>query len=369
MTTNSEGLAGVTAGKTKISTVGKAGIGLTYYGYDIKELALKGSFEEVVCLLLNGELPKSEILDAFKSKIANASKLPESLCKVLEGIPKETHPMDVLRTGVSYLGCIEPEKDNIDNVVVRIIATLPSMISYWYRFAHYGERINTVFSGSSMAEHFLRMLQQNTPSELSVRVFDASLTLYAEHEFNASTFTARVCAATLSDIFSCITGAIGTLRGPLHGGANEQAMALMDMFDSPESAVIGVKARLEKKEKIMGFGHRVYKDSDPRSDIIKQLACDVSSKQNEMDFYNKFEAVENLLKDKKGLFPNLDFYAAALYRLLGIPTELFTPIFVIARSSGWIAHVIEQRENNRLIRPSAEYEGPELRSYVGIEDR
>ena len=295
-------------------------------------------------------------------------ELPVELREVLERIPRNTHPMDVLRTGCSMLGTLEPEGEFSAqrDVANRLIASLPSMLLYWYHFAHHGSRIETRTDEPGTAAHFLRLLHQTPPSELHARALDASLILYAEHEFNASTFAARVCAATLSDFHSAITAAIGTLRGPLHGGANEAAMELIERFDSPEEAEREVHAMLGRKEKIMGFGHAVYRKGDPRNPVIKAWAAKLATADSDRALYAIAEVIEALLWNEKKLFPNLDFYSAPAYRSLGIPTELFTPIFVCSRVAGWSAHVFEQRANNRLIRPTADYVGPAARTYPGV---
>ncbi|HZF29852.1 MAG TPA: 2-methylcitrate synthase [Gammaproteobacteria bacterium] len=364
------GLRGVSAGETAISSVGE-GHGLRYRGYDIVELAAQSSFEEVAWLLLRGALPSERELDEFGARLRAQRELPAALREVLERIPKSAHPMDVLRTGCSMLGALEPEGDFARQLAIaeRLIATLPGMLLYWHHYVQSGKRIGTASDARSTAGHFLWLLHQLPPSALHERALDASLVLYAEHEFNASTFTARVCAATLSDMYSAVTGAIGTLRGPLHGGANEAAMELIERFESPEAAQRGVKAMLERKEKIMGFGHAVYRTSDPRNAVIKAWAKKLGADAGDRVLYPVSEAVEALLWSEKKLFPNLDFYAASAYRFMGIPTPLFTPIFVCARVSGWAAHVVEQRGNNRLIRPTADYTGPDARDYVPLAAR
>jgi 2-methylcitrate synthase len=364
------GLRGVSAGETAISSVGE-GHGLRYRGYDIVELAAQSSFEEVAWLLLRGALPSASELEEFGARLRAQRELPVKLCEVLERIPRGAHPMDVLRTGCSLLGTLEPERDfsrQLD-VAERLIATFPGMLLYWHHFVQSGRRIATASDAGSTAGHFLWLLHQLPPSALHERALDASLILYAEHEFNASTFTARVCAATLSDMYSAVTGAIGSLRGPLHGGANEAAMELLERFDSPAAAERGVKEMLARKEKIMGFGHAVYRTFDPRNAVIKAWAKKLGADAGDRVLFPVSEAVESLLWNEKKLFPNLDFYAASAYRFMGVPTPLFTPIFVCARVSGWTAHVIEQRANNRLIRPTADYVGPDPREYVPLAAR
>ena len=364
------GLRGVSAGETSISSVGE-GHGLRYRGYDIVDLAAQSSFEEVAWLLLRGELPNARELEEFRAKLQSQRELPAELREVLERIPQSAHPMDVLRTGSSMLGTLEPEGGfaRQQAVAQRLLATLPGMLVYWHHYVRSGQRIATASEARSTAGHFLTLLHQKPPSTLHERALDASLILYAEHEFNASTFTARVCAATLSDMYSAVTGAIGTLRGPLHGGANEAAMELIERFEGPLEAERGVKAMLERKEKIMGFGHAVYRTFDPRNAVIKAWAKKLGEEAGDRVLFPVSQAVETLLWNEKKLFPNLDFYAASAYRFMGIPTPLFTPIFVCARVSGWTAHVIEQRANNRLIRPTADYTGPAAREYVPLAAR
>jgi 2-methylcitrate synthase len=359
------GLRGISAGTTAIATVGAEGSGLRYRGYDVVELADKASFEEVAYLLLYGELPSATELSDYRAKLAAGRSLPQVLCEVLERIPGDAHPMDVLRTACSMLGALEPEGDfsRQHEVANRLIASLPSMLLYWYRFVTAGQRIDTATSAAGTAGHFLTLLHGRAPERAHEQAMDASLILYAEHEFNASTFAARVCAATLSDFYSAVTGAIGTLRGPLHGGANEAAMELIDRFGSVDEAVDGVKAMLQRKEKVMGFGHAVYRKQDPRSPVIKRWADKLASEPEDRKLFDIAEAIETLLWDEKKLFPNLDFFSAPAYRSMRIPTPLFTPIFVFARIAGWSAHIMEQRADNRLIRPTADYIGPGPRDY------
>jgi 2-methylcitrate synthase len=359
------GLRGVSAGTTAIAAVGAEGSGLRYRGYDVAELAQQACFEEVAYLLLYGELPSAAELENYRSKLSAERALPAALCEVLERIPGGAHPMDVLRTGCSMLGTLEPEGGFARQIEVanRLIACLPAILLYWHHFATRGARIETATAEAGMAGHFLRLLHGRKPRALHERALDASLILYAEHEFNASTFAARVCAATLSDFYSAVTSAIGTLRGPLHGGANEAAMELIERFDSPAAAEQGVRAMLERKEKIMGFGHAVYRKEDPRSPVIKAWAAKLAAEPRDRVLYESAEAIEALMQAEKRLFPNLDFYSAPAYRSLGIPTPLFTPIFVCSRVSGWAAHIVEQRADNRLIRPTADYAGPGPRAY------
>ena len=366
-----EGLRGQTAGETALCTVGKSGSGLTFRGYDIADLAGNTSFEEVAYLILHGELPSQAQLSYFSARLCEGRGLPAALREVLERIPAAAHPMDVMRTGVSMLGNLEPEGDfsNQIKVAERLVACLPSIILYWYRFSHDGVRIETESDLPSSAQHFLSMLHDGASSTLQADVLDSSLILYAEHEFNASTFTARVCASTLSDMYSCITGAIGSLRGPLHGGANEAAMELIERFSSPEEAVEGVKGMLERKELIMGFGHAIYRTSDPRNTVIKALAESLAEEKGERRYYDVSAAIEKVMWDEKELFANADFFHASAYHSLGVPTKLFTPIFACSRVTGWAGHVMEQRAKNRIIRPSASYVGPELRRVVPIAER
>ncbi|SNC68193.1 2-methylcitrate synthase [Marinobacter sp. es.048] len=365
------GLRGQVAGETALCTVGQSGAGLTYRGYDIADLAEKAQFEEIAYLLLRGKLPNRQELDAYKKKLQSLRGLPAALKTVLEQIPKDAHPMDVMRTGCSMLGNLETEEDfsEQDDKIDRMLAVFPSIITYWYRFAHEGVRLETESDVDSIGGHFLELLRGKKPSELHEKVMNVSLILYAEHEFNASTFTARVCASTLSDIHSCVTGAIGTLRGPLHGGANEAAMALIQKFQTPEEAEEGLLGMLERKEKIMGFGHAIYKESDPRNAIIKQWSRKLAEEVGDTVLYPVSERCEAVMWREKKLFCNADFFHASAYHFMGIPTELFTPIFVMSRVSGWTAHVKEQRENNRIIRPSADYTGPADSKWVPIDER
>ena len=364
------GLAGVVAGETAIATVGKEGSGLNYRGYSIFDLAENASFEEVAHLLLRGELPTADQLAAFQAELASKRELPETLRTVLELLPATSNPMDVMRTGCSVLGCLEPETDTAQqqDISTRLLAAFPSILLYWYRFHKDGKKLDT--SGDeSIAGHFLRLLHDEAPNEDRLKAMDVSLILYAEHEFNASTFAGRVTVATRSDIYSGITSAIGALRGPLHGGANEAAMELIERFQTADEAEAGIRAALAAKDLIMGFGHRVYKISDPRSDVIKAWSKKLGDAVGDTRFYPVSERIDKIMWDEKNLFPNLDFYSASAYHYMGIPTELFTPIFVCSRLTGWAAHIIEQRANNRLIRPGAEYIGPDSREYVAIEKR
>lgn len=366
------GLRGQSAGETALCTVGKTGAGLTYRGYDIKELADKAQFEEVAYLLLYGNLPNQAELDAYKAKLKGMRALPEALKTVLEQIPGDAHPMDVMRTGCSMLGNLEEEKsfEEQNDKIDRMLAIFPGLINYWYNFTHNdGLRIDVETDAESIGEQFLWTLHNKKPEPLHVEVMHASLILYAEHEFNASTFTARVCASTLSDIHSCVTGAIGSLRGPLHGGANEAAMDMIQQWKSAEEAEEAVMGMLERKDKIMGFGHAIYRDSDPRNAIIKEWSEKLSKQVGDEYLYAVSERVEAVMWREKKLFCNADFFHASAYNFMGIPTKLFTPIFVCSRVAGWTAHVMEQRANNRIIRPSADYSGPETSEWVAIEDR
>jgi len=365
------GLRGQVAGETALCTVGKSGAGLTYRGYDISDLAENAQFEEVAYLLLRGKLPNRQELDAYKAKLRSLRGLPAALKTVLEQIPKDAHPMDVMRTGCSMLGNLETEKDfsEQDDKIDRMLAVFPSIITYWYRFVHEGVRIDTDSDCDSIGGHFLQLLHGKKPNELHERVMNVSLILYAEHEFNASTFTARVCASTLSDIHSCVTGAIGSLRGPLHGGANEAAMELIQKFKTPDEAEEGLMGMLARKEKIMGFGHAIYSECDPRNAIIKKWSEKLAQEVGDTVLYPVSVRCEEVMWREKKLFCNADFFHASAYHFMGIPTELFTPIFVMSRVSGWTAHVKEQRANNRIIRPSAEYTGPDQRDWLPIDQR
>lgn len=371
MTKIAAGLAGVIAGETAISTVGKEGMGLNYRGYSIHELAEHASFEEVAYLLIRGKLPTQQQLKSYIKKLVSLRSLPKSLTQVLELMPADTHPMDVLRTGCSMLGTLEPESEHNDQYTIadRLIAIFPGVLLYWYHFHKNDKRIDTDVADESTAGYFLHLLHGKEPDPLLKKAVNVSLILYAEHEFNASTFAARVTASTGSDFYSAICSAIGTLRGALHGGANEQAMELIESFNNPDDAETQLHEMLRKKILIMGFGHRVYKTSDPRSDIIKKWSKSLSEHVKDKALYPISESIEKVMWDEKRLFPNLDFYSASTYHFCDIPTNMFTPIFVFARTAGWAAHIIEQRENNKLIRPLAEYLGPSTRPYVPIEQR
>lgn len=365
------GLRGQSAGETALSTVGVSGSGLTYRGYDLKDLADNATFEEVAHLILKGELPNQAELDAYKAKLKSMRGLPQALKEVLERIPASAHPMDVMRTGCSMLGNLETEAsfEQQGEAADRLLAAFPSIICYWYRFTHDGVRIETETDDEQTGAHFLHLLHGKKPSELHAKVMDSSLILYAEHEFNASTFTARVCASTLSDMHSCITGAIGSLRGPLHGGANEAAMELIEGLKDEQHARDTLAGMLERKDKIMGFGHAIYRESDPRNAIIKSWSEKLGADFGDDRLYRVSAACEAFMWEQKKLFCNADFFHASAYHFMGIPTKLFTPIFVCSRLTGWAAHVMEQRSNNRIIRPSADYVGEEPRAVKPIAQR
>ncbi|MDB6025756.1 MAG: prpC [Verrucomicrobiales bacterium] len=355
------GLAGIVAGETAISTVGKEGVGLTYRGYTIEDLAEKSTFEAVAFLLLYGKLPTPGELVAYQQQLRTLRGLPFPLKSVLEQLPANSNPMDILRTGCSVLGTLEQESSEHVQIQIanRLTALFPSMLLYWFQFHKTGKRIETETAAPNIASHFLELLHGQKPSELHARALDVGLILYAEHEFNASTFTCRTVASTLADFYSCVTGGIGALRGPLHGGANEAAMELIEQFQTPDEAEAGLVRLLHDKKLVMGFGHRVYKHADPRSDIIKQWSSKLADVSDKKHLYAISERLEAVMRREKGMFPNLDFYSATAFHFLGIPTGFFTPIFVIARISGWSAHIFEQRAHNRLIRPTADYIGPE----------
>ncbi|KAA6225032.1 MULTISPECIES: citrate/2-methylcitrate synthase [unclassified Campylobacter] len=364
------GLAGIIAGESAICTCG-LGNGLNYYGYNIEDLAQNAEFEEIAFLLQYGELPKKDELKAYKEKIIKHRALSENLKAILRAIPKDTHPMNLMQTAVSALGALESEKDDFsdqDDKIIRLLGVLPSVLCYWHHYVNSGKEIDFNSQQDSIAGYFLERLELKEPKADFVKAMHCSLILYAEHEFNASTFTARVCASTKSDIFSAVAAAIGALRGPLHGGANEAAMGLISSFKNEEEAISGVNQKLENKELLMGFGHRVYGlGGDPRNALIK-----VWSKRLGGDtmLFKISEAIEYLMKEKRpSLPPNADFYSASAYHFMGIPTPYFTPIFIMSRVSGWCAHIKEQRANNKLIRPSSEYIGPKPRSFVAIDKR
>ena len=364
-------LSGVPAGNTALCTVGRTGNDLSYRGYDILDLAKDSEFEEVAHLLIHGHLPNRHELAAYKKKLKTLRNLPVNVLAVLEALPAHAHPMDVMRTASSVLGTLEPElnfglqHEKTD----RLPALFPAAMCYWYRFSHHGVRIDCTSDEDTLGGHFLALLHGKKPSDLHVKVMNVSLILYAEHEFNASTFTARVCASTLSDLYSCVTGAIGSLRGPLHGGANEAAMDMIEQWKSPEEAREAILGMLERKDKIMGFGHAIYKDSDPRNEVIKGWSKQLADEVGDKVLFAVSGAIDKTMWEQKKLFPNADFYHASAYHFMGIPTKLFTPIFVCSRVTGWASHVFEQRSNNRIIRPSAEYIGPEQRKVVPIAQR
>ncbi len=367
----SKGLEGIVAGQTAVAIIDEAGGGLQYRGYRLGDLVAQTTFEETAYLLLKGRLPTAAELREYTKHLAAARDVPPALRTVLETLPVTAHPMDVMRTGVSALGCLEPEGHLRDQQAVadRLIACLGSILMYWYRFAHEGIRINPASMTGGIAGHFLTMLG-GEPSETHRKALDASLILYAEHEFNASTFTARTITSTLSDYYSAVTGAIGALRGPLHGGANEAAMELISRFAGPEEAEVGIMEALARKEKIMGFGHRVYRTCDPRSDVIKVYAKRLSMEDDQgQRMFAVAEQIEQVMRREKKLFPNLDFYSAVVYHQCGIPTPLFTPLFVMARVTGWSAHIFEQRADNRIIRPTSEYNGERNREIVPLAER
>jgi 2-methylcitrate synthase len=365
------GLAGVVAGDSAICTCGLAGRGLNYRGYSIEDLAGKSTFEETAWLLTRGELPKGGELDGYRASLAAQRDLPAPLKETLQRIPATSHPMDVLRTAVSMLGNLEPEGEDRPGLAVadRLIAALGSMLAYWWVFSQSGKAVDTSSRADSIPGYFLRLLTGREPDSDTRRCLDVSLILYAEHEFNASTFTARTIASTLSDFHSAVAGGIGALRGPLHGGANEAAMELIEKFKDPDEAESGLDRMLAEKRLIMGFGHRVYTISDPRSDLIKPWARRMAERAGDKTMLPVAERIEKVMWDRKRLFPNLDFYSALAYHFSGIPTPLFTPLFVLSRITGWSAHILEQRRNNKLIRPMSRYTGPDTRPYVPVQSR